>query len=240
MISDKIKMDLLNSKFSSLLNSEKGNDVTIGDLQTMNDIKENEDKMEEIKMKRFTESNKINVTNNNDDYYLDSDFPIEDLDVSIKDLAEDAPMIPMDELEKLCDNPTENDKIEIPSIDVDEYDEDEMIKQQIEIEMEKKRKYNVNQIMNSRVGNMICNYKCSAYTIRTNGYCSICDKKCNGYIESESVTPAKMVDIGALCIMDRKDPKVMYVSAKDIENLVNGNMALVTEDGTCVVFDNRR
>ena len=240
MISDKIKMDLLNSKFSSLLNSEKGNDVTIGDLQTMNDIKENEDKMEEIKMKRFTESNKINVTNNNDDYYLDSDFPIEDLDVSIKDLSEDAPMIPMDELEKLCDNPTGNDKIEIPSIDVDEYDEDEMIKQQIEIEMEKKRKYNVNQIMNSRVGNMICNYKCSAYTIRTNGYCSICDKKCNGYIESESVTPAKMVDIGALCIMDRKDPKVMYVSAKDIENLVNGNMALVTEDGTCVVFDNRR
>ena len=94
--------------------------------------------------------------------------------------------------------------------------------------------------MNSRVGNIICNYKCSAYTIRTNGYCSICDKKCNGYIESESVTPAKMVDIGALCIMDRKDPKVMYVSAKDIENLVNGNMALVTEDGTCVVFDNRR
>ena len=240
MISDKIKMDLLNSKFSSLLNSEKDNDVTIGDLQTMNDIKENEDKMEEIKMKRFTESNKINVTNNNDDYYLDSDFPIEDLNVSIKDLAEDAPMIPMDELEKLCDNPTGNDKIEIPSIDVDEYDEDEMIKQQIEIEMEKKRKYNVNQIMNSRVGNMICNYKCSAYTIRTNGYCSICDKKCNGYIESESVTPAKMVDIGALCIMDRKDPKVMYVSAKDIENLVNGNMALVTEDGTCVVFDNRR
>ena len=240
MISDKIKMDLLNSKFSSLLNSEKGSDVTIGDLQTMNDIKENEDKMEEIKMKRFTESNKINVTNNNDDYYLDSDFPIEDLDVSIKDLAEDAPMIPMDELEKLCGDSTENDKIEIPSIDVDEYDEDEMIKQQIEIEMEKKRKYNVNQIMNSRVGNMICNYKCSAYTIRTNGYCSICDKKCNGYIESESVTPAKMVDIGALCIMDRKDPKVMYVSAKDIENLVNGNMALVTEDGTCVVFDNRR
>lgn len=229
MISGEEREALLNSKFASLLNSEKGKDITIEDLRKMNenivtiDIEE-DNKMEETNMK-LTNVN-TSITPDNDDYYLDTDFPIEDLD-SVLD----------DNTETTCDNVT---PIQETTTNSDEYDKDELIKQQIEIEMEKKRKYNANQIMSSKIGNSICNYRCSAYTIRVNGHCSICDKKCNGYIESESIIPTKMVDIGALCIMNRKDPKVMYVSMKDIENLVNGTMALVTEDGTCVVFDNKR
>lgn len=222
MISDKEREALLASKFNSLLNSDYGNDITVEDLRVMNEnITIEENNMEEVEMK-------LNInkpeTNTNEDYYLDTDFPIEDLDITLEDSNSD----------NVYNN---TPPIQEP---VEEYDTDELIKQQIEIEMEKKRKYNVNQIMNEKIGNTICNYRCSAYTIRVNGHCSICDKKCNGYIESESVVPAKMVDIGALCIMDRKDPKVMYVSMKDIENMINGNMALVTEDGTCVVFDGRR
>lgn len=228
MISGEEREALLNSKFSSLLNSEKCKDITIEDLRKMNENIvtiniEDEKKMEETNMKLTNVNNSI--TPDNDDYYLDADFPIEDLDTVLEDNTE---MVG----NEVVSTPEETNS--------DEYDRDELIKQQIEIEMEKKRKYNANQIMSSKIGNSICNYRCSAYTIRVNGHCSICDKKCNGYIESESVIPTKMVDIGALCIMSRKDPKVMYVSMKDIENLVNGTMALVTEDGTCVVFDNKR
>lgn len=229
MISGEEREALLNSKFSSLLNSEKCKDITIEDLRKMNENIvtiniEEEKKMEETNMKLTNANNSI--TPDNDDYYLDADFPIEDLDTVLEDNTE-----------TVC-NEVVSTQEETDSND--EYNRDELIKQQIEIEMEKKRKYNANQIMSSKIGNSICNYRCSAYTIRVNGHCSICDKKCNGYIESESVIPTKMVDIGALCIMNRKDPKVMYVSMKDIENLVNGTMALVTEDGTCVVFDNKR
>lgn len=226
MISNEEREALLASKFNSLLNSDYCNDITVGDLRVMNENTtietEETNNMEETNMK-LTDIYKPET--DNEDYYLDADFPIEDLDATLE--------------ENNSGNTYTSQPVQ-EATNIEEYDNDELIKQQIEIEMEKKRKYNVSQIMNARVGNAICNYKCSAYTIRNNGYCSICNKKCNGYIESESIAPAKMVDIGALCIMDRKDPKVMYVSMKDIENMVNGNMALVTEDGTCVVFDNNK
>ncbi len=225
MLKDTIKEELLHSKFYSLLNSEDAEDITVEDLQKMSEniIKIAEEEEEDM---RLTDTNRdTNNANVPDDYYLDTDFPIIDLDKVLDDDSNIPEVINVPVAPEMMD--TEEEK-------------DEFIKRQIEMEMEKKREQAKEKILNNRIGNSICNYRCSAYTIRQNGYCSICEKKCNGYIESESISSAKMVDIGALCIMNRKDPKVTYISMKDIENLVNGSMALVTEDGTCVVFDNKR
>ena len=128
----------------------------------------------------------------------------------------------------------------------DNYEEE--LAKRLEIEMENKRKAEVTKTVESTAttsfgaygGDCINNQKCAAYTLRCNGHCSICDRKCNGYISSESIVETKVVDVAALCLMERKSPKVMYVSKTDIENLLSGKMSIVTPDGTAIVFNGRK
>lgn len=125
--------------------------------------------------------------------------------------------------------------------DYDDYEQE--LARRLEAEMENKRRADVQRVAAASActkTDYISNQKCAGYTLRYNGHCPICDKKCNGYISSENVVETKMVDTAALCIMGRKDPNVMYVSNTDIQSLLSGKMAIVTPDGTSIVFNGRK
>ena len=137
----------------------------------------------------------------------------------------------MDELEKAC----EEDKIPEEGLDpVHKPTEvtapklsDEEIQSISDAMLEKKAKNKFDYISNC---------KCAVSSLRNKEYCNLCKTPCNGFLHSSEIIPIKMIDLNTLCVMNQDSPKTMYITKSQIESFVNGSMAIVTPDGTCLVF----
>lgn len=78
---------------------------------------------------------------------------------------------------------------------------------------------------------------CSIKCLLKEEHCETCDRQCNGKVSLENEVDLKVIDIGAMCILNKEQPKVSLISTKNIQDLVDCKTALVTSDNVCLIYD---
>jgi hypothetical protein len=78
---------------------------------------------------------------------------------------------------------------------------------------------------------------CAAKSLLCEGKCSICDKQCSGDIETNDTLDIRVIDIDAICMLNKQQPKVAFINMDQVKSLVNCESAIVMPDGSCIIFD---